>query len=798
MTAVTTAVRVGGKKFIILDYSVPDSLKKVASGWGVICPLRDKLFDGIVLEVKDSPEDSNLKPIQGLVGEGPVVPPDLLLLVQWISENYLVDLTSAIALAFPPFARGQWVDSYKIIANEDDLKPLTGLEPASVPVVKYMLEKKQFSLGALEANFGPELAAFCLRWLLEAGFITQDRKYREARHRRLQGNMVALQLDDPETFIQENKRAYKQLAVVNTLLRHHGKLPLEVLMKETGAAKAILRQLINKNAIKVFNSYEPWEKGPGSFQLTSEQEACLGEITSQLEAKSNREFLLHGVTGSGKTEVYVRAAEYAAKHREKVIVIVPEIALSSQIIRYFQRSFGLRAVILHSKLSSTERYQTWKSIRSGEADVVIGTRSAVFAPFSKIGLIIIDEEHDKSLKQESSPRYHCVEVARERCRINDAVLLLGSATPSLETLVMCRTGSLKRLEMPHRIGGSSPVFKLVDMRRELRKGNTTILSTEVQTAVKERLSRGEQVIAFLNRRGYAGFVNCHSCGHVFRCEHCDIALTYHARNNSLKCHYCGYSANVPTACPVCGRDRMKAFGLGTEKVEEAFSVKFPQAKILRLDSDTTARAGAHDKIVGAFMTGEYDILVGTQMVTKGFDFPGVTLVCVIAADMDLNLPDFRAEERTFQLLTQVGGRAGRREKQGTVIIQTYDPDRPGIALLEQEKQKDFYAGELNRRKELDYPPYSRLVRLLFTGKDEADTLRSAERAACQLSDSQISYIGPAPAPIERIRDVYRWHLIIKGFTGGQKGVLQKILEEERKRFSNKVNIIIDVDPQSLM
>lgn len=430
--------------------------------------------------------------------------------------------------------------------------------------------------------------------------------------------------------------------------------------------------------------------------------------------------------------------------------------------------------------------------------MVIGTRSAVFAPFSNLGLIIIDEEHDKSLKQDTNPRYHCREVARERCRQNNAVLLLGSATPSLESLFLAETGQVERLEMLRRVSGNPPRIKVVDMRRELQQGNSGILSLEVQDSIQDSLAREEQVIAFLNRRGYAAFVSCRNCGFVFRCDHCDISLTYHAKNGFLKCHYCGYATKAAFSCPVCGSRRMKTFGLGTEKLEEALRVRFPEGRIIRLDSDSTVRPGTHDKIVGSFMRGDYDILVGTQMVTKGFDFPAVTLVCVIAADMDLNLPDFRAEERTFQLLSQVAGRAGRRHKPGTVIIQTYSPHRPGVSFLEQDRQKDFFMGELRRRRELDYPPYSRFVRLLFSAKKEGDALKSADRLASKFALAAIPYLGPAPAPIEKVRDLYRWHMIIRDFCPDYKGVLLKLLEEEREHSANKVKIVIDVDPQSLM
>lgn len=800
MKAVTTAVHVSGKQFLILDYLVPPSFEFIGAGWGVICPLKGKSRSGLVLEVKESSGKAGLKEITGVIKDCPVVSQDLIRLVFWISDNYMVELNRGVRLIFPPFARGNWTENLELTGGREELDALSVLNPETEGFVDYIWDRKHASLNTLESLFGKDLTAFCMKWLLESGLAVVTRTYRREPQKRFQGNMVALSLDDPEAFVQENKRARKQVEVIEVLRNHGGQYPVNRLLNETGASKQVIKTLENKGAVNVFKSFIPWEEETEQDEivLTGAQQACIDIITEDMKADTNGAFLIHGVTGSGKTEVYVRAAEFAVSQGKKVIVIVPEIALSSQLIRYFQKSFGRRAVVLHSRLTLSERSATWNSISRGEVDVVIGTRSAVFAPFSCLGLIIVDEEHDRSLKQESSPRYNCVDVAAERARLNNGVLLLGSATPSLETLLMAQKGLIRRLEMPQRIGGGKPCIRLVDMREELRKGNTTILSLPVKEAIRDRLDRNEQVIAFINRRGYASFVNCRNCGFVFKCRHCDISLTYHARYNALKCHYCGFSAKLPETCPQCGSSRIKAFGLGTEKVEEALQSTFPQARILRLDSDAAARAGAHERILGAVARGECDILIGTQMVTKGFDFPGVTLVCVIAADLDLNLPDFRAEERTFQLLTQVSGRAGRRHIQGEVLIQTYSPESPGIFLLAQDRQEDFYALEMARREKLDYPPFSRFVRLLFTGRNEGEVIQSAERVKGRLCNSGCSLLGPAPAPLERIKDLYRWHMILRDFLPEIKEILLDALEEERVDSANKVNISIDVDPQSFM
>lgn len=797
MRAVTAAVHISGKKFLVLDYLVPTATDGVDVGWGVICPLRGRSHNGIVLKIYESPEASGLKEFDNIISGRPLVPRELVELVFWIADTYLVGLEQAVSLIFPPFARGSWKETFELKAEREDLAPLTALKPETQEIVEYILEKWEFHRTTLESRFGSDKANLVLDWLQEAGLVSKKRFYQE-KQVRTRGNMVALLVEEPQTFIEENKRAHKQVAVVESLISHGGTCSLDVLLKEADTTRAVLKTLEQKQVLEVYTALDSWEvEVEREISLNPDQQACLDAVTDSLEAKKQTTFLLHGVTGSGKTEVYVRAAEFAVSQGQKVIVIVPEIALSTQLIRYFQRSFGRRAVVFHSKLSVSERYNTWQEISQGEVDVVIGTRSAVFAPFPQVGLIIIDEEHDRSLKQDSSPRYHSIGVAEERCRLSNGVLLLGSATPSLESYLRAQRGELVRLEMPVRIGAELPQVRLVDMREELRQGNTTVISSQVREAITERLEKGEQTIVFLNRRGYASFVSCRSCGYVFKCNHCDISLTYHAGHNCLKCHYCGYATTLEKNCPACGSKRIKTFGLGTERVEESIKTTFPQARVLRLDSDSTSRVGAHEKIVGAFTQGEADILIGTQMVTKGFDFPGVTLVCVIAADMDLNLPDFRAEERTFQVLTQVSGRAGRRETRGEVFIQSYLPESPGIAYLG-EKQQEFYAYELFRRQELEYPPFSRLVRILFSGKKEGEVLQAGEQLAGRFAEQKICFLGPSPAPIERIKDLFRWHLIIRDYFPGIKDLLEKIIEEEREAFANRVNIVVDVDPLSLM
>ena len=486
MTSVTTAVHIAGKKFIILDYKVPETIGPVEPGCGVICSLRGKSQNGIVLSVHETEEDTLLKELQEVIPGGPIVPEELIQVVFWVADTYMVELSQAISLVFPPFARGDWKEIFHLEGDKEDLAPLLALKPQGKELVDYIVTTRRFRKKTLESKFGKELTDFCLGWLVESGFVVSQREYRHGRKERLQGNMVRLSLENPQAFINSNRRARKQVAVVEFLMDHDGEYLLEDLLERVGTTRNLIKILEDKQVVKVYRAFHPWkEEVRKSITLTQEQQVCLEAVTKQLKAGTHRTFLLHGVTGSGKTEIYVRAAEFAVNQGSKVIVIVPEIALSSQLIRYFQTSFGHRAVVLHSKLASLERYQTWQAILKGEADVVIGTRSAVFAPFEQIGLIIVDEEHDRSLKQDSSPRYHSIGVAGERCRLNGGVLLLGSATPSMESFYKAQNGEIELLEMRHRIGVRPPVIKLVDMREELRQGNTTIISRQVREAIED-------------------------------------------------------------------------------------------------------------------------------------------------------------------------------------------------------------------------------------------------------------------------------------------------------------------------
>ena len=545
----------------------------------------------------------------------------------------------------------------------------------------------------------------------------------------------------------------------------------------------------------------------GGPELTEEQEEALARILSALGRHTT--LVLHGITSSGKTEVYIRAIQEVVRGGKQAIVLVPEISLTPQTLARFSRRFQ-RVALLHSALSPAERARQWQQIKDGRVDVVIGARSAIFAPVDKLGLVVIDDEHETSFKQETSPRYHAREVAIKRGEMNQAPVVLGSATPTLETYHRSKIGSYERLVLKRRIGGHPlPPVLLVDMKEECAARPGCVISRTLEKAMGESLARGEQVILFINRRGYSFYVRCRRCGHVEKCKRCDVALVFHKKKNILLCHYCGARRNAEALCPECVTGKLDYRGTGTERIRETIASLLPDAAIAQMDSDSTKRRGSHEKIFEAFQKREIQVLVGTQMLAKGLDFPNVTTVGVVLADVTLNLPDFRSDERTFQLLEQVAGRTGRGPKGGSVFVQSYEPDRLSIRLAANHDYEGFAQTELDRRKELGYPPFGQIVEVLFEGKDPARVGDEAQEFARILSplaeEAKVSLLGPAACPIARISGKSRHHLICKGppvvsgvepSDGSIHRVLRAVLENSRP--SRSVRMVIDVDPVSLL
>ena len=578
--------------------------------------------------------------------------------------------------------------------------------------------------------------------------------------------------------VASQARAPKRAQVLAALLQNESdETPVEALRKQLGECRQPLLALCRLGFARI-EERETLRSPYGAMErlaaqdptLTAQQQEVLARLLPAVEAGKGA-FLLYGVTGSGKTEVFIRAVRRCAQLGRTAIVLVPEIALTPQMVMWFRSRFGEDAAVLHSRLSPGERYDEWRRIRRGEVRVVIGARSAIFAPLENVGLIIIDEEHEQTYIADSTPRYDAREVARWRCEDEGATLLLASATPSMRSFAMAGRGDLALLEMPRRVANRPmPTVNVIDMREELKAGNRSVFSGALLTGLTRCLENGHQAILFVNRRGYSTFVSCRSCGYTVTCSQCDVSMTYHSAENVLRCHYCGQEMPVPRTCPSCGSPYIKYFGVGTQRVEEEVKRFLPDVPVLRMDNDTTRTKDAHAQLLSRFRSGEARVLVGTQMIAKGLDFPQVTMVGIIAADAMLKLPDYRSPERTFQLLTQVAGRAGRAEHPGEVFLQTYDPEHYAIQAASRQDYRAFYEEEMLRRRRALYPPYTLLARLLYEAAREADAQAAAEGAMRQMEAfferrtylrKYVLALRVMACPVKMIRGKSRWQVTLK-------------------------------------
>lgn len=601
----------------------------------------------------------------------------------------------------------------------------------------------------------------------------------------------------------KNKDGY--IEIIDFIKRNTGKYTKTELSKEHGFSIYKLNKLMEHGLIKseeeiVFRYNTREYNKDVQKNLTVEQSMAIKEI----EESEENLILLKGVTGSGKTEVYMRIVEKTLEEGKSAIVLVPEIALTPQMIERFKGRFGSNVALFHSKLSDGERFDEWYRVKEGKASLIIGARSAIFLPAKNLGLIIIDEEHENTYKSDQNPKYQTKEVAEYIAKLKGCKVILGSATPTIESYYRAISGEMKLVELNHRVDNKPmPKMMLVDMREELRSGNKSLFSRRLYASMKEKLEKGEQIILFLNRRGFSTFVSCRSCGYVFHCEDCDISMTYH-KNGFLVCHYCGKTKKQPNLCPKCGSKYVKFFGAGTERVEEEVRRYFKNARILRMDVDTTRAKDSHEKIYNAFKAREADILIGTQMVSKGLDFPNVTLVGILAADMSLNLPDYRAAERSFQIITQVAGRAGRGDKEGEVIVQTYTPEHYSLQYAKKYDYENFYEKEFTIRAMMGYPPFGRILLINGSGKNE-DELRKqmiylGEKVKEKAEEfGGLEVLGPTPCIIYRIKENYRWQIIIKGeFSSKFSKSIKDILYDKANNVYNDIRVSMDINPNSLI
>lgn len=785
--------------FLNIDVDKPytyASDKKLIPGIRVMVHFNRMMKTGIVGdEIPSSAMDTNIKYkfITEAVDEIPMLHPDLMKLASWMSKYYQCEPGRAVFALLPAALHLEIITR---IRKTDQINT----NPRYDNLLSCFDRDDWFKMAEIQNRY-KGTSFFKIIEDAETEELLQIKRNYDERVKPKKANYIVMEkVGDIPTLTTRQEEAYRFFLGIGSdfpMAQVADAYSYQII--HTLAKKGLLH--IEPREVEIRNELMPKERKPReALQLSEEQHLAVEEIRGSLG--TNEIYLLFGITGSGKTEVYIRCIETCLEQKKNVLMLIPEISLTPQMVDRFYRAFGAQIAILHSQLSERERYDQWKDIHSGKCSIVIGARSAVFAPLSHIGMIIVDEEHENSYKQEQSPRYNARDVAILRAKYNNAVVVLGSATPSLESWQNVQKGRYKLLILEHRpITAILPKVQIVDMRDS---AIDALFSEILVRKIQECLDKKEQVILLQNRRGYASFVQCQKCGELLECPDCDISLFYHRHTENLLCHYCGYQTSVPRKCPKCGNHTFN-FGIaGTQKVEQQLRTYFPNARILRMDSDTTTKKDSYTYMFNAMRLNEVDILFGTQMISKGLDFPNVTLVGVILADLSLSVPDFRAGEKTFQILTQVAGRSGRGDKEGEVIIQTFNPDHYAIQYARNHNFRAFAEKELVFRDQLHYPPFYRLARVLFTCEDEQVLYASLEKIRKvgsslqkRFPDNQLIVLGPVPAPINKLQNKFRYHLIIKG---QNVSILSEALGRLKTglKLPASIKVSIDVDPVSLL
>ena len=786
-------------------YSLPDTLRhRVRVGSRLIVPFGTRKLTGVILRCHDDPPAVATRDALRLIDSEPVLSAELMALGRWIAGYYCSPLGDVLRAMLPlssEIRRGKvWslTDS-----GRDAARQLLLDSSPDDPVLKIlrMLEKRPLSASYLTKTM--PLADKAIRALERKRFIVAEEVQVERDPLRAPSERLRVELaggaKGPEPKLNKPERELRAF-----LELHPGSHNLKELEDAVKHASAAARSLARKGIVSLQPETVAMKAAiRARHELNPSQQAAFQQIHACVQAKRFHTFLLHGVTGSGKTEVYLTAIETALAEGRSALLMVPEIALTPQMAGQFFSRFGDRVAILHSAFTGVERTEQWRRIRSGVASVVVGTRSGVFAPVQNLGLIVVDEEHDGSYKQEENPRYNGRDVAIVRAQGAGACVILGSATPSLESRYNAEKGKYTLLELPGRIEARPmPHVQLIDMRQEFletRKQET--FSRKLIEALGQRVESGEQTIVLLNRRGFSSFVACRSCGERVQCINCSLTLTYHKRDRRLLCHYCGYAEKVPSQCPKCSSEHIYFLGIGSERVEEELHRAFPAARIARLDRDTVTGKRQYETILQDFREGNYDMLVGTQMIAKGHDIPNVTLVGVVAADMGLGMPDFRAAERTFQLLTQVAGRAGRGSLPGIVLVQTINPEHYAVRLAAAQDYQGFYEKELNFRRMMHYPPFAAMANVLVRSEKKEMAMRMSTELGFLLNPppEKLRVMGPAEAPVPRLKNEYRYQFLIKAASRkALNELLQKIRNFAIEHKWGATALVIDVDPLTLM
>ena len=779
------------------SYKVPEEFVGMLEiGMRVHVPFgkANRLIQGIVLEMESKSDvdvaDENLKEIAEVLDFSPVLTEEQLWLTEELRKSVFSYKISILKAMLPGFLNS----SYDKI-----LYPLEGLSQEDKERLFGSQESLAFS--SLDLKKQAEMMRLTRKGLLKLEYQAIDQKKVKTQ------SWIQVNLDKLEK-LEISNRAKKKLELRDYLLAHPESTPLATLLElysreqvnffvEQGAL-TILQKEVQRSA-----TYFEGIESNQALELNPEQKQACEAVVGAI-GKQHPPFLLQGITGSGKTEVYLQIIQGALDMGKTAIVLVPEISLTPQMTERFIARFGDKVAILHSGLSNGEKYDEWRKVERGDAQVVVGARSAIFAPLKNLGVIIIDEEHEASYKQDSNPRYHARDVAFLRAQYNQAALVLGSATPSLESRARAGKGVYQHLRLTQRANplASIPEVQLIDFRDYIGQNETSNFTPPLIEAIQDRLDKKEQVVLMLNRRGYSSFVMCRECGTVDTCPNCDISLTLHMDTKTMNCHYCGFSKEIPHVCPNCQSRSIRYYGTGTQKAYDELTELFPEARILRMDVDTTRKKGSHQALLEQFGNGEADILLGTQMIAKGLDFPNVTLVGVLNADTALNLPDFRSSERTFQLLTQVAGRAGRAEKAGQVLIQSYNPNHYAIRFAKDQDYEGFYAYEMGIRRQLGYPPYYFTIGITLSHKKEEEVLRRAyqvmEILRSGLSDASI-ILGPTPKPIARTHNLYHYQILIKYRLEDElASTLNQVLALTQERENSELRLSIDHEPQQFL
>lgn len=796
------------------DYCVPEGIADaLCEGMRVIVPFGggNTFKEGYVVGFKNASEYKCLKSIKKIVDKQPVLTKEQIELAGWMRKRYFCTFSAAIKCMLPA---GIGIKSLKVVRL---LNHVIGLAPCKQKIVDILetedniLEYFQLKEQAcIKSGYAGHVKA-----LEAAGIISVTEQYSCAvKEKKVRVAELVRDAEDVTEDIEKGQIKRIQQIRVLEMLMENDYIAVTDLMRFAAVSASVpdtLRRMgyisyrdieINRDPMKHRDVARTSPLTP-----TAEQSGVLERLYASADSRQFSEILLHGVTGSGKTEVYLQLIQHVLDQGRQAIVLVPEISLTPQMVDRFRGRFGEQVAVQHSRLSLGERYDQWRLIKDGGVKVVVGARSAVFAPFENIGVVIIDEEHENSYKSETTPKYSAAQIAVQRCRANGALLIYGSATPSVDTFQRAQNGEIGLATMKGRANALvMPRVEIVDMRRELEEGNRSIFSSVLSEEIKKNIEAGQQTILFLNRRGYASFVLCRGCGIRLKCRHCNITMTYHAKEDRLICHYCGYTVKMPSVCPKCGSSAIRQFGAGTQKVEEELKKHFPGASVIRMDMDTTTGKHSHEEILDKFRNENINILVGTQMIAKGHDFPNVTLVGALAADSLLGIDDFRASERTFQLLTQVAGRAGRGELPGRVIIQTYNTDDYSIISACGHDYESFFRQETEIRRRLNYPPFTNIACLFISSANDRLAFEMAKWTYDILSKSveadQADGLlpGPVRAPLARLRNRYRWRIIIKYNSIDKLTDILTIAEAEfrKKKGKNDVELSMDINPSSMM